>query len=278
MEDLRFDWLDANVALNHSTPGVLTFDSPRVSPAAERSDVNARLATAVKHADQPSGDFALPLLRLSNWDSTKLYDKYNPECIHYDFRWKVSQREKIRGRQICSDTDPDLVLAPSDFWKITFEPRLVTLLKDEEKWPGDKYACEETNIDISIERSRQRGLKKRYKGLDIDWNMLDSHMEGLGTLFSKKRRITFGIEFIFKEVTGDSSPTKGKKKGQSATEAQKLQRAADQVSGPASTSIVGAEPPSTASRDPTAGQTTEGTTIGCCRGTSKRSSIKSKGI
>ncbi|KAH8742463.1 hypothetical protein F5883DRAFT_610325 [Diaporthe sp. PMI_573] len=118
---------------------------------------------------------------VSNWDSTKLYDKDNPECIHYDFRWKVSQREKIRGRQICSDTDPDL-----------------------DRWPGDKYACEETNIDISIERSRQRGLKKRYKGLDIDWNMLDSHMEGLGTLFSKKRRITFGIEFVFKEVTGDS--------------------------------------------------------------------------
>ncbi|KAH8761633.1 hypothetical protein F5883DRAFT_386422, partial [Diaporthe sp. PMI_573] len=43
----------------------------------------------------------------------------------------------------------------------------------------------------------------------------------------RKRRITFGIEFVFKEVTGDSSSAKGKKKGQSATEAQKLQRAAD---------------------------------------------------
>jgi hypothetical protein len=70
-------------------------------------------------------------------------------------------------------------------------------------------------------------LKKRYKGLDIDWNMLDSHLEGLGTLFGKKRRIIFGIEFIFKEVTGDFPLTKGKKKGQSAIFAQKLQRAAD---------------------------------------------------
>jgi hypothetical protein len=101
------------------------------------------------------------------------------------------------------------------------------MLKDEDKWPGDKYTCEETIIDISIERSRQRGLKKRFKGLEIDWHILDNHMEGLGALFSKKRKITFGTEFVFKEATGDSSSARGKKKGQSATEAQKLQRAAD---------------------------------------------------
>lgn len=64
--------------------------------------------------------------------------------------------------------DTDLVLALSDFWKTTFEPRLVTLLKDKDKWPRDKYACKETNIDISIEQSRQRGLKKRFNGLEID--------------------------------------------------------------------------------------------------------------
>ena len=52
-------------------------------------------------------------------------------------------------------------------------------------------------------------------------------MESLSALFSKRRKITFSMEFIFKEVTSDSAMTKGKKKKQSATEAQKLQRAAD---------------------------------------------------
>jgi hypothetical protein len=46
-------------------------------------------------------------------------------------------------------------------------------------------------------------------------------------LFSKKRKIIFSIEFVYKEVTGDSTLAKGKKKKQSATAAQKLQRAAD---------------------------------------------------
>lgn len=179
-----------------------------------------------EQTDQPSGDRVLPLLRLSDWNSIRQYDKNNPVCIHYDFRWKVSQREKIRARQFCSDTDVDLVLAPSDFWTIDFEPRLATLLKDKNKFPGDRYTCEETIVDISIERSRQRGLKKRFTGLEIDWDVLNSHVEGLGVLFGKRRKITFGIELIYKEVTGNSTATKSKK-GQSATEAQKLQRAAD---------------------------------------------------
>jgi hypothetical protein len=46
-------------------------------------------------------------------------------------------------------------------------------------------------------------------------------------LFSKGRKIIFSIEFVYKEVTGDSRTAKGKKKKRSTTEAQKQQRAAD---------------------------------------------------
>jgi hypothetical protein len=77
-----------------------------------------------EQANQPSGERALPLFQLSGWESNKQYDKNNPECIHYDFRWKVIQRENIRARHVCSDTDPDLVLAPRDFWKVNFQVRL----------------------------------------------------------------------------------------------------------------------------------------------------------
>ena len=82
-------------------------------------------------------------------------------------------------------------------------------------------------IDISIEQSRQRGLTKRFKELEIYWEMVDSHLEGLSALFSKGRKITFSMEFIYKEVTSNSTTAKGKKKKKSATKAQKIQRAAD---------------------------------------------------
>ncbi|KAH8743705.1 hypothetical protein BGZ57DRAFT_779160, partial [Hyaloscypha finlandica] len=77
-------------------------------------------------------------------------------------------REKIRARRVFSDTDPDLVLAPSDFWKVKFHPRLDNYLKDEDKFPGDKYTYEETIIEVSVKRSRRRSLTKRYKKLEVD--------------------------------------------------------------------------------------------------------------
>lgn len=228
MENLDFEWPHGDFALNYGAVEFLTPESPRVGPAAEGASPYAERADPpAEQADQRSGESTLPLLRLSGWEPNKQYDKNNPECIHYDFRWKVSQRENIRARHVCSDTDPDLVLAPSDFWKANFQARLEALLKDEHKFPGDTYAYEETIVDISIERSRQRGLKKRFKDLEIDWKMVDNHMESLSTLFSKRRKMTFSIELVFKEVTSGSAITKGNKNKQSATKAQKLQRAAD---------------------------------------------------
>jgi hypothetical protein len=102
----------------------------------------------------------------------------------------------------------------------------MTRIQDEDKFPGDTYTCEETIIEISVEQSSQCGPSKRYKKLVINWQILDEHLEGFGDLFSKGRKLTFSIEFVYKEVTGDSTTAKGKKK-KSATKAQKLQRTAD---------------------------------------------------
>ena len=56
--------------------------------------------------------------------------------------------------------------------------------------------------------------------------MLDNHLEGFSDLFNKGRKITFSIEFIYKESIS-STTVKGKTKKKNTTEAQKLQRAAD---------------------------------------------------
>ena len=218
MENADFDdWLDTDWISNYET---LASDSPIAGTAAEPA------SQVVERVDQPKGEHTLPLLRLSGWERDRQYDKNNPVCMHYNYQWKLSQRENIRRRTLCFGTYPDLVLAPSDFWKDTFEARLNSLREDNDKFPGDNYTCEETIVEISIERTRQRGFKTPFKKLQIDWQMIDEHLEGLSGLFSMGRMITFSMEFVYKEVTSDSTTAKGKGKRKSATEAQKLQRAA----------------------------------------------------
>lgn len=89
MESLTYERLDEDYAISYETPKFptsATFDSRRDGPAAEPSLTPERAGSVPKQTDQPSGDRAPPLLRLSDWNSTKQYDKNNPECIHYDFR------------------------------------------------------------------------------------------------------------------------------------------------------------------------------------------------
>ncbi|PVH68670.1 hypothetical protein DL98DRAFT_564632 [Cadophora sp. DSE1049] len=99
--------------------------------------------------------------------------------------------------------------------------------QDEDKFPEDNYTCEETIIEISVEKSRRRDLTKRCQKLEIDWQQVDEHLEGLSDLFSMGRKIILSMEFVYKEVACDSATAKGKKKNKSATEAQRLQRAAE---------------------------------------------------
>jgi len=210
METTDFDWLNGNWALDLE---ILPPDSPRAGTAVEAA------SQAGERVDQTGSELALPLLRLSGWEADQQYDKNNPVYIHYDFRWKISQCENIRAKHICSNTDPNLVLAPSDFWKVNFETRLETLLQNEDKFPRDIYICEETIIEISIEQSCQCGLSKRYPKLEINWQKVDKHLKGLGDLFSKKKKIIFDIEFVYKKVTSDFTTAKGKKKKKNVTEA-----------------------------------------------------------
>jgi hypothetical protein len=81
MENTDFDWLNGNWAADLE---FLTSESPRAGTAAEpASQVGERV-------DQTGSEHPLPPLRLSGWEVDKQYDKNNPICIHYDFRWKIS--------------------------------------------------------------------------------------------------------------------------------------------------------------------------------------------
>lgn len=102
MEATNLDWLGDNFALDFRSPE-LPFDSPAAS--ATSPIANPRASQEAERTEPPSGEHDLPLLRLSGWERDKQYDKTNPECIHYVFKWKVSQRDKIRARQIFADSD-----------------------------------------------------------------------------------------------------------------------------------------------------------------------------
>ncbi|PNP56893.1 hypothetical protein THARTR1_03040 [Trichoderma harzianum] len=226
MDDLSFEWLEDNSPDYQDLRGVYS-PSPSASPAIEPSE---------PPSEPPSGEGGLPLLRLRDWEKDKQYDKNTPESTHYDFRWKISLRENIRARQVSAGSELDIVLAPSDYWEETFQPQLSELLTDKDKFPGNNYLCEEANVTISITKTRGRNLTQCFKSLSIDWNTVDSHLEELGALFCFRKKmdkkITVSIELIYKDVSKESTATKGQKKRRAlALTPKKLNWPSTQASG-----------------------------------------------
>jgi hypothetical protein len=167
-------------------------------------------------------------------------------------------------------------ISSCDFWKVKFHPsRLDNYLKDEDKFSQDKYTCEETIIEVSVEKSRRRGLTKRCQKLEIEWQQVDEHLEGLSDLFNMGRKITLSMEFVYKEVASDSATAKGKKKKKARQKLKGFREPPKLVSGLEFTSSIAVKP-NTASKDPTAGRMSEGITRSYCPPSLKRLSDISK--
>jgi len=79
MENIDFDLLGSDCASNDATPELSTSGGPKAGPAAEPQS-----SQAAERVGRPSSEHALPLLRLSSWESDKHYNKNNPVYMHYD--------------------------------------------------------------------------------------------------------------------------------------------------------------------------------------------------
>lgn len=151
-------------------------------------------------------DIRLPLLRQSEWEEYRQYNKSDPVCIHYNFQWRVCRHENKRTKLVCQDSVSSIVIAPSDFWKLRLQEQLQLLLQNKEHSRGGTHACTATKIKVSVAGTRGCGLKKDLPHQNIDWNDVDTHIEGLEGLFRRGKKITLSTEFIYSKIA-DSSTT-----------------------------------------------------------------------
>ncbi|KAL0929596.1 uncharacterized protein CTRU02_215495 [Colletotrichum truncatum] len=199
----------------HRTPSLSDGDSPGSSQADE--------SQSQRHGAR-SG---LPLLQLDDWDPDLFYDETPPTCIHYCLEWKLLLRKatSTRPAKLASDTEQNLVLAPSAYWERTLKQKLQQLV--EKKQPRDmRYEPEETNITVSVTGPSGRALTKRADGLDITfWKDVEDQLTTWGHLFQKGKSLRITLSFIYKEPehTASTRTRQGTRRG--ATGRQHAERA-----------------------------------------------------
>lgn len=204
-----------NIYMYHRTPSLSETDSPGSSQADE---------TQSQRHGARSG---LPLLQLDDWEPDLLYDETPPTCIHYCLEWKLLLRKatSTRPAKLASDTEQNLVLAPSAYWERTLKQKLQQLA--EKKQPRDmRYEPEETNVTVSVTGHSGRALTKRADGLDITfWKDVEDQLTSWGHLFQngKSLRITFSLIYKEPEHTATTRARHSTRRG--ATGRQHAERA-----------------------------------------------------
>ncbi|KAG4432225.1 hypothetical protein IFR05_012285 [Cadophora sp. M221] len=103
MENTTSDWLDGGDSLNNGTPEVPTSSRLRASQA----------SPAAERADLPNGEQALPLLRLSGWESKKQYNKSNPA--------KGKKKKKKKKKKSATEAQKLQRAADAGLWTRVYE-------------------------------------------------------------------------------------------------------------------------------------------------------------
>lgn len=124
----------------------------------------------------------LALLSLAEWDQEKAYDEQPANCLQYSIEWKVC----VNGRMIAKDTEPNLVLAPSPYWRLFLQVRLEKLLRKNVP-PNRSVRCDDTNVVVSVTDRSERDLTKRFEETEIDWDIVEKQLGHGANIFRQAR-------------------------------------------------------------------------------------------
>lgn len=185
------NFFDCNFELDYGTPRSATFDSQGWTLA----DPIRKARTEAQQGPEASA-----------LGSSSL-------CYTYTVVWKLQIR-KGRTMTLTGDTVEDVNVPSGTFWSNTLQPELFDVVA--EKAPDPQYKPDETRITISTSKRSQRDFQKRFRGLNIDWNLVENKLQSWS---NQGNSLTVEICFIYKEIQLDIT-NKVSKIGRGATNKQ----------------------------------------------------------
>ncbi|KAL6240626.1 hypothetical protein RBB50_012453 [Rhinocladiella similis] len=162
-------------------------------------------------------------LQEGEWNPNQTPGTDFADCLRYSIEWKVT----LKGKAISRDTEPDVLLAPSTYWRLVLQAQLEELL--QKKFTRSRgVRSEDTTVVVSTTERSQRDLVKRFDQTNIDWAIVENQLRNWGQYFLNGKRLRLNLSFNYMESarpTPRSAARKGDKRGStSATTLMLAQR------------------------------------------------------
>ena len=184
---------------------------------------------AVRHRTVDDGQEAttsdagrLGFLPLAEWDEHNSYDEDVPSRLRYSIEWKVV----VNNKTLSKDTEQDVVLAPSAYWRLYLRAKVDKLLS--RKLPHGRHVkCDDTNVVASVNDRSERDLTKRFDDMDVDWLLVERQLMRWGGLLRSGKKLRVDLSFNYVELAPPSAAARnrGNKRGSSATQSMLADRA-----------------------------------------------------
>jgi hypothetical protein len=139
------------------------------------------------------------LLQLSEWEASRPDDELPASFIRYTIEWKV----KVNNRSISEDTEQDVALTPSAQWPLVLREKLYKVI-EEKVTRKRRVRSDDTSIGVTINDRKQRDLKKRFNGLNIDWSSVEKQLLAWRKFHASGKELRFKI--IFNYIEDDHFP------------------------------------------------------------------------
>jgi hypothetical protein len=185
---------------------------------------------AVRHHTADDGQEAttsdadrLGFLPLAEWDEHNSYDEDVPSRLRYSIEWKVV----VNNRTLSKDTEQDVVLAPSAYWRLYLRAKVDKLLS--RKLPHGRHVkCDDTSVIASVNDRSERDLTKRFDDMDVDWSLVERQLMRWGELLRSGKKLRVDLSFNYVELAPPSAAAarnRGNKRGSSTTQSMLADRA-----------------------------------------------------
>lgn len=81
---------------------------------------------------------------------------------------------KARRTKLTSNTEQDVVIAPSDFWRLKLKSKVDAAI--QKKLPGTKYAPDEAYIVASVNDRSEDDLELAFEDCVIEWPDIEKRL------------------------------------------------------------------------------------------------------
>lgn len=146
---------------------------------------------AVRHRTVDDGQEAttsdagrLGFLPLAEWDEHNSYDEDVLSRLRYSIEWKVV----VNNKTLSKDTEQDVVLAPSTYWRLYLRAKVDKLLSRKLLYCRH-VKCDNTSVVASVNDRSERDLTKRFDDMDVDWLLVERQLMRWGGLLRSGKKL-----------------------------------------------------------------------------------------